>query len=195
MTRDYYRNIAETGIRHHAIQEIVESLGYWKIFAQCFLYCWQRSTNFSEKCFLIVAGTYAVKGNSFLHSILVGDKSCWHYCDPETKWQIMVWHHTILLTKKKPKQSPQPSRPWQLSSGLLKDAYWLNFCHDETISAVGYRQIKVKVKAVCGSYSTDALRHIVLLPEWVPLFISRGTAHTKWHERPLLAKEGTIPGI
>jgi hypothetical protein len=38
VTRDYYRNIAETGIRH-AIQEIVESLGYWKIFAQCFLYC------------------------------------------------------------------------------------------------------------------------------------------------------------
>ena len=25
--------------------------------------------------------------------------------------------------------------------------------------------IKVKVKAVCGSYSTDALRHIVLLPK------------------------------
>ena len=25
--------------------------------------------------------------------------------------------------------------------------------------------VKVKVKAVCGSYSTAALRHIVLLPE------------------------------
>ena len=25
--------------------------------------------------------------------------------------------------------------------------------------------IKVKVKAICGSYSTDALRHIVFLPE------------------------------
>ena len=55
--------------------------------------------------------------------------------------------------------------------------------------------IKVKVKAVCGSYSTAALRHIVLLPEWVPSFISRGAAHTKRRERPLLAKEGTIPGI
>ena len=52
-----------------------------------------------------------------------------------------------------------------------------------------------KVKAVCGSYSTDALRHIVLLPESVPSFISRGAAHTKRRERPLLAKEGTIPGI
>ena len=54
---------------------------------------------------------------------------------------------------------------------------------------------KVKVKAVCGSYSTAALRHIVLLPKWVPSFISRGAAHTKRRERPLLAKEGTIPGI
>ena len=26
-------------------------------------------------------------------------------------------------------------------------------------------KVKVKVKAVCGSYSTAALRHIVLLPE------------------------------
>ena len=52
-----------------------------------------------------------------------------------------------------------------------------------------------KVKAVGGSYSTAALRHIVLLPERVPSFISRGAAHIKRCERPLLAKEGTIPGI
>ena len=39
---------------------------------------------------------------------------------------------------------------------------------------------KVKVKAICGSYSTAA---------------SRGAAQAKWRERPLLAKEGTIPGI
>ena len=50
-------------------------------------------------------------------------------------------------------------------------------------------------KAVCSSYSTAALRHNLLLPEWVPSFISRGTAHTKRCERLLLAKEGTIPGI
>jgi hypothetical protein len=35
-------------------------------------------------------------------------------------------------------------------------------------------------------------RRIVLLPERVPSFISRGAAHTKRRERPLLAKEGTI---
>ena len=58
-----------------------------------------------------------------------------------------------------------------------------------------HRSAKGKGKAVCGSYSTAALRRIVLLPEWVPSFISRGAAHTKRRERPLLAKEGTIPGI
>ena len=54
---------------------------------------------------------------------------------------------------------------------------------------------EVKIKAVCGSYSTPALRHIVFLPKLVPSFISRGAAHTKRRERPLLAKEGTISGI
>jgi hypothetical protein len=51
---------------------------------------------------------------------------------------------------------------------------------------------KVNVKAVCGSYSTAALWHIVLLPERVPSFVSRDAAHTKRRERPLLAKEGII---
>jgi len=45
-----------------------------------------------------------------------------------------------------------------------------------------------KVKAVCESYSTAALRHIVLLLERVPSFVSRGAAHTERRER--LAKEG-----
>jgi hypothetical protein len=56
-------------------------------------------------------------------------------------------------------------------------------------------EVNVKVKTVCGSYSTAALWHIVLLPEQVPSFISRGAAHTKRRERPLLAMEGTISGI
>ena len=55
--------------------------------------------------------------------------------------------------------------------------------------------VKFPLFVVCGSYSTAALRLIVRLSEWVPSFISRGAAHTKRRERPLLAKEGTIPGI
>ena len=65
-----------------------------------------------------------------------------------------------------------------------------------TITEVKYKKYsKKKVKAVCASYCTAALRHIVLLPERVSSFISRGAAHTKRRERPLLAKEGTISGI
>ena len=36
----------------------------------------------------------------------------------------------------------------------------------------------VKVKAICGSYSTAALRHIVLLPDWVPfIHLQRRCTH------------------
>ena len=81
--------------------------------------------------------------------------------------------------------------------GQLRNSSILVFCtcilFNQTWYSVSCK--KVKLKAVCGSYSTDALRHIVLLPEWDPSFISRGAAHTKRRERPLLAMEGTIPGI
>jgi hypothetical protein len=63
----------------------LESLEYWKVFAWWFLCCWWRSTDFSEKYFLLVAGTYAVAGDDFLHSILTGDESWLHHSDPETK--------------------------------------------------------------------------------------------------------------
>ena len=75
---------------------------------------------------------------------------------------------------------------WDKFQQMLYSVNYFKFCEQGK---------KVKVKAVCESYSTDALRHIVLLPEWVPSFISRGAAHTKRRERPLLAKEGIIPGI
>jgi hypothetical protein len=45
------------------------------------------------------------------------------------------------------------------------------------------KRIGKNVKPVCGSYSTAALWHILLLPERVPSFISRGAAHTKRRER------------
>ena len=83
-----------------------------------------------------------------------------------------VWHHNLNTVRKE------------------RCAY-----NSNSITPLWWTRYKVKVKAVCGSYSTAALRHIVLLPEWVPSFISRGAAHTKRRERPLLAKEGTIPGI
>ena len=76
----------------------------------------------------------------------------------------------------------------------LKSLDWKKWAQKST-KLLSRPSVKGKVKAVCGSYSTDALRHIVLLPEWVPSFISRGAEHTKQRERPLLAKEGTIPGI
>jgi hypothetical protein len=80
--------------------------------------------------------------------------------------------------------------PW-LSFGLLKRT----LTPLQVAVAINLTKKVKKVKAVCGSYSTAPLWHIVLLPERFPSLISRGDAHTKRRERPLLAKERTISGI
>jgi hypothetical protein len=54
-----------------------------------------------------------------------------------------------------------------------------------------YHSVLVK-RPFVGLTALMPRRHIVLLPERVPSFISRAAAHTKRCERPLLAKEGTI---
>ena len=36
---------------------------------------------------------------------------------------------------------------------------------DRSVQIMSKEMVKVKVKVICGSYSTAALRHIVLLPE------------------------------
>ena len=121
-----------------------------------------------------------------------------------TDWAIPVH----LLTGFPTQRSQYPNLPtyhsrflgWKLTVTFMTDGF------DPTVTEANNRSTgctenvrlqgkKKKVKAVCGYYSTAALRHIVLLPEWVPSFISRGAAHTKRRERPLLAKEGTVPGI
>ena len=37
--------------------------------------------------------------------------------------------------------------------------------HDWSVPSDSHLKVKVKVKAICGSYNTAAVRHIVLLPE------------------------------
>jgi hypothetical protein len=52
--------------------------------------------------------------------------------------------------------------------------------------------VVVVVVLVVGPISTAAMKaYCTLTPNGVPSFISRGAAHTKWRERPLLAKDGT----
>jgi hypothetical protein len=38
----------------------------------------------------------------------------------------MEWHHP---RKRSQKQCPQPVRWWEVSFGMLQDAYWSSFCH------------------------------------------------------------------
>jgi hypothetical protein len=59
------------------------------------------------------------------HSTVMGDKSWFHHVDRDIKWHC-VTHHP---RKRSQKQCLQPVRPWELSFGMLKDAYWSGFCH------------------------------------------------------------------
>ena len=67
-----------------------------------------------------------------------------------------------------------------------------DLCVDGNIIFNGCERNRIKVK---GKGRLWVLQHCCLEAYCTPSFISRGAAHTKRRERPLLAKEGTIPGI
>ena len=127
-------------------------------------------------------GTETKKYPHLLYEFQVNDRSHKHpgftSCGTTCEWTIYTY---ILITKHYPT--------------LTENCYRCTVHFNRKAFKCVKVKVKIKVKAVCASYSTAAFRHIVLLPKWVPSFISRGAAHTKRRERPLLAKEGTIPGI
>ena len=135
--------------------------------------------------------------------------NCWQEkCQRQVKWALVYWKWSTAVQGRF-QLTCERYWYWTLLIHIHKTVWYNN----KNINSYSYRKCKIvcccasalfiylfiycvkKVKAVCGSYSTAALRHIVLLTKWVPSFISRGSAHTKRGERPLLAKEGTIPGI
>ena len=102
-------------------------------------------------------------------------------CHPSFHWRNVLNLYQLLLYKRNRNSLSIVKRPYLLCGLNLRPKARICF-HLFVVPAM---KVKVKVKAVCGSYRTDAMRHIVLLPEWVPSFISRGAAHTKRRERPL----------
>lgn len=44
---------------------------------------------------------YEAGGNRFFDCILTGDETWCHYSEPESKWQLMEWHHSCSSEKKK----------------------------------------------------------------------------------------------
>ena len=98
------------GIGHIVVQEMIGSLGYWKICAR-----WvprlltedhkvQRKAISSE-----MLQRYRDEGDAFLLSIVTGDESRFHHFDPEMR-QIMEWHDLDSPTKKIPKTMPSAKK-------------------------------------------------------------------------------------
>jgi len=87
------------GTGHNAVQEMIGSLGYWKICA-----CWvlrlltedhkvQRKAITSE-----MLQRYQDEGDDVLLNIVTGVESWFHHFDPERKQQSMEWYcHLIWL--------------------------------------------------------------------------------------------------
>jgi hypothetical protein len=53
---------------------------------------------------------YKVEGDNFLSTIVTGDETWIHHCEPETKRQSMEWHPTTSPRKKKFKAVPSAGK-------------------------------------------------------------------------------------
>ena len=99
------------GIGHSAVQEIIGSLGYWKICARWVLRLLTEARKVQRKAITLeMRQRYRDERDDFLLSIVTGDESCFHHFDPETKRQGMEWHHLDSPTKKKPKTVPSAKK-------------------------------------------------------------------------------------
>jgi hypothetical protein len=81
------------------------------------------------------------------------------------------------------------------AKGMFKDNVDIGKL-DDSFNDFDYVYWKVKVKFRCWAVSAlQPYRLIVLWPPKEFLHSSLEALHTKWQERPQLAKEGTIDGI
>jgi len=94
------------GIGHSAVQEMTGSLVYRKICDRCIPHLLTEDHKVQRKAITSeMFRRYQDKGYDFLLGIVMDNESWFHHFAPETKWQIMEWHHLDSPTKKKPKTS------------------------------------------------------------------------------------------
>jgi histone-lysine N-methyltransferase SETMAR len=138
---------AELGIGHSAVQEMVESLGYWKIGARWVprlltedhkLQHKNTSSQHLER--------YRTEGD-FLLSTVAGDESWFYQFEAETKRQSMEWRHPTSLTKKKPKTVPSASKIMGTVFSDLEGCILIEFLlPGETINAAHYVETLKKLR-------------------------------------------------
>jgi histone-lysine N-methyltransferase SETMAR len=106
------------GIGHHAVESIINNLGYSKVCARWVprmltdVHKAERKRISSE-----LLQQYEQPGDNFLSRIITGDESWVHYYEPETKRQSMEWRHDT---------SPRPKKfKTQASAGkVMVTVFW-----------------------------------------------------------------------
>jgi len=99
------------GIGHNAVQEMIGSLGYWKICTRWVPRLLTEDHKVQRKAITSeMLRRYRDEGDDFLLSIVTGDESWFHHFDPEMKRQSMEWHHLDSPTKRNQRQCHQLRR-------------------------------------------------------------------------------------
>jgi len=141
--------IARTlGIGHSAVQEMIESLSYRKVCARWVPQLLTKDHKGQRKAITSeLLQRYQHEGDDFLLCIVIGDESCFHHFEPETKRQSMEWHHLHSPSKKKAKTVPSTAKVmgtvfWDAEGLIL--AEFLE--RGQTITAARYVQTLHKLR-------------------------------------------------
>ena len=99
------------GIGHNAVQEMIGSFGYRKIYARWVPRLLTENHKVQQKAIISeMFRSYRDEGDDFFLSIVTGDERLFHHFDPETKRQIMERRHLDSRTKKKSKTVPSAKK-------------------------------------------------------------------------------------
>ena len=136
------------GIGNNAVQEMIGSLSYQKIWARWVPCLLNEDHKVQQKAITSeILQRYRDEGDDFLLSIVTGDNRWFHHFDPETKRQSMEWHHLDSPTKKKPKTMPSAKK---ITGTIFWDAEGCIFIEflepGKTIIAARYVQTLLKLR-------------------------------------------------
>ena len=118
---------AQNVIGYCVVQKMVENLGYQEVCAHQIPHLLTDEHKLQPKNFPLIAARIRHQSDNFLQSIMMR-KGWLNNFDFKTIRQTMEWYHTTFPNKISSKQFPQPVKPWALSFGMLKDAYWSSLC-------------------------------------------------------------------
>jgi hypothetical protein len=116
---------AQLDIRHHAVQEIIATLGIRKFVPTWFPICLQTHKThnnhiFHHSCF-----------DDMMTRVIISCSTLWLVMKVSIFWprnKMTEWHHMISPKKNKTRTISWQIKLQELCSGILRASYWLIFC-------------------------------------------------------------------